>query len=152
MRRYRMPRWLRGMLMDDQFKLFIAFLCMTSGIPLIINAVSAPQVLLVALSTNGVRFWGATLGLGGFLVVFGIFMRHIKARRRYVEGLLIESAGLLSLGPAALVVACLALYVVGTKALFTACLYVAFTLACAARFWAVQVTVKRMREAIDNEQ
>lgn len=148
----RMPHWLRGVLMEDQFKLFVAVLCMISGIPLTINAVSAPGSLLVVLAPMGIRLWGISIGLGGFLVVFGILLRHVKARRRYIEGLMIEAAGLIPLGLAALVVAVLAIYVIGTQALFGASVYLMFTFACAARFWATQQIVKSVRDAIEQEE
>lgn len=147
-----MPRWLRGVLMEDQFKLFVAVLCMISGIPLTIRAVAAPNSLVVVLSPLGIRLWGGSLGLGGTLVIAGILLRHIKARRRYIEGLMIEAAGLIPLGLAALVVAVLAIYVVGTQALFGASVYLMFTFACAARFWATQQIVKQVRLAIQLEE
>jgi hypothetical protein len=138
--------------MEDQFKLFVAGLCTLSGLPLAVGTVPAPQSLESVLSPLGRQLWGFSLAIGGGLVVWGILMRNVWTRRRYIEGLMIEAAGLIPLGLAALVVCTLAIYVLGSQALFGGTVYAMFTVACASRYWAIHTVVKTLRQAINQEE
>jgi len=147
----RMPRWLQGVMMEDQFKVFLAVLCALSGVPLLAGKYPAPTSLEASLPHLLIRLWGATLAFGGGLVIAGILIRHAKERRWFLEGLMIESAGLLPLGAAALVLAITAVFAVGVGATFGASIYVMFAAACCARTWAIRRIVKQLRQAIDRE-
>jgi hypothetical protein len=151
-RKRRMPRWLRSALSEDQFKLWIAWLCAISGIPLIFVAVPPPGSLALMLNPVGVRLWGFSVGLSGVLIITGILLRHIKARRRYIEGLMVEAAGLIPLCLSTIILGTMALYVVGKPAIFGACVYLSFAGAAASRFWAIQQIVKTIRVALDQEE
>lgn len=151
-RKLKPPQWLRDLLLEDQFELFIAFLCMISGLPLIFQAAAAPSSLEALLPVAVVRLWGATLCIGGTVICVGIFLRHINRRRLYFEGLMIEAAGLLPLGAATLVLSIVAFYVQGMKVLFGALIYLSFTGACASRFWAITLVMRALRTAMTREQ
>jgi hypothetical protein len=155
-KRARFFRWLNVMATEDTFELFFVLLCVVSGIPLMLGVVSSPQSLEAALPELLIRIWGATLLLGGLVALCGIGLRHednfkIKRRPRFIEGFILEGAGLVALASAAAVIALALIVLTGTKALFGVSTYFMFVLACLFRYRHIRKVVRKMREAIELE-
>lgn len=143
-------RWLDRMLSEDQFKVFFMLLCLVAGIPLVLGAPAPKSV--EALPELVVRLWGITLALGGLTSLVGISMRHARRSRLFIEGLLVEGAGLVALASAAAVFATVIIVVNATwSAAFGTATYFMFTVACGFRFRTIRRIVRKMQEAIKLE-
>jgi hypothetical protein len=148
----RLVKWLDRMLSEDQFKVFFMILCLFAGIPLALGA-PAPSSVVAALPVLVIRLWGVTLALGGVTSLVGIAMRHATRSRLFIEGLIIEGAGLVALASAAATFATVIIVVNATwSAAFGTATYFMFVAACIFRFRTIRRVVRKMQEAIELER
>lgn len=148
----RAVRTLDRMMSEMPFEVLIVFLCLFSGLPMALGILPSPGSLIRTLPTWGIRLWGATLSIGGFMAIIGLVMSHVDRRRRFIEGMYIEGGGLLMIGAGALVFGLCILVAAGWPAAFSILIYGVMAASCFFRFRTVRRTVRKMREAIDLER
>lgn len=115
-----------------QFELFVAMLCMYTGLPLALGVVPAPHSIAYTLPPWTLSIWGLMLSLGGLCTVTGILWRYIN-KVQFVAGLYVEKAGLWMLGSCSIVLGIAIGYYAGDVGLLTAGVFGALAAACFSR-------------------
>jgi hypothetical protein len=106
-------------------EVFLAFLCLISGLPILLNpAVFAPTSILALLPIPVVVLWAIALTLGGTLNLLGIATGNVYMRR----------AGLALLAGGSLIMGVSVIAITGLTRLLVAGIYVAFSWATGARY------------------
>jgi hypothetical protein len=128
-----------------QFELFVALLCMVSGVPLSLGIAPNPNSIVATLPTWAVVAWGVSLSFGGGCTVTGILWRHIN-ELQFIAGLYVEKAGLYMLGSACLVLALAIGIHVGGSGLVTSGICGALAAACVSRVRTINKEAKIVKE------
>lgn len=128
----RVPRFPR---VSDAFEILIAWLCLVSGVPMLLDR-AQPNSVISLLPEWLVRLWGINLALGGLLILLGYgAWRHRSRTFAHGElGLGIEQAGLCLLGSGTLVFGIIIVMVAGWAGMLPAGTYLVFTAACLFRY------------------
>lgn len=128
-----------------QFELFVALLCMISGLPLAFGVAPSPNSAIAVMPTWTFFAWGVFLSLGGFCTVTGILWRYID-KRQFMVGLLIEKAGLFMLMAECLVLAIAVVYYAHGPGSLQAGILVALVLACWSRIRTINKEASIVKE------
>lgn len=126
------------------FQLYLLGLITVSGLAIATGISDNP--IIRAMGSPYDILWGASLFVGGFLSLLGIYWP-----REVFTGMLIERSGLVALGGASLIWSVLVVYRVQTDGLFSALLTFALFLACLAQWKWIDKNVNKVIKAI-NEQ
>lgn len=128
----RVPRFPR---VSDAFEILIAWLCLVSGVPMMIGH-AQPNSVIALLPEWLVRVWGINLALGGLLILLGYGAWRHRARTvvHGELGLSVEQAGLCLLGSGTLVFGVIIILVAGWAGTLPAGTYLVFTAACLFRY------------------
>lgn len=140
------------MMSEMPFEVFITILCLMAGLPMALGILPPPTSLVRTLPVWAIRCWGSLLSLGGITTLTGLFLSHATKKRRFVEGLYIESAGMAILGSGALVFGLTIFVAAGWHAMFSVLVYFVMAASCFFRYRATRHTVKKMKEAIGIER
>lgn len=125
------------------FETYLLALAAVSGIPLVFgkpNSGSMAETLPVAVSVA----WGVILLAGSLMALAGTYWRG-----RRITGLVLERAGLVGVGGAALVFAFVAVLANGLDAAFSACITAGFGAACFAQARRISVRVASAVVTVD---
>jgi hypothetical protein len=118
-------------------EVFVALLCLVSGLPILISPTAfAPTAVLALMPLWLVLCWGVCLTLGGLADLIGIATENLYIRR----------AGLILLSAGSLVMAMGVLSLTGSTRLFVAGTYLVFGWATAARYYVIGKSLKSRRE------
>ncbi len=117
------------------FETYLLATATVSGLPLVIGRVNSASIS-TALPGELVIAWGTMLVVGSAMALVGTYWRG-----RRITGLVLERAGLVGVGGAALVYACVALLAVGLDAAFSACITAGFGAACFAQAHRISVRI-----------
>lgn len=128
-----------------QFELFVAILCMVSGIPLAIGVAPSPNSVIAVMPTWTFFAWGLSLSLGGGCTVTGILWRYFD-KRQFLAGCLVEKAGLFMLGTSCSVLGLAIAFYAGATGTLTAGLCFALMLACFSRIRTINKEASIVKE------
>lgn len=128
-----------------QFELWVALLCMISGLPLALGVAPSPNSALAVMPTWTFFLWGLSLSLGGGCTVTGILWRYLN-KQQFIAGLLVEKAGLFMLGAACAVLALAIGFYAGGPGLLTSGICGALAAACASRIRTINKEAKIVKE------
>lgn len=109
------------------FETYLLVLAAVSGLPLLFGRANSGS-MAAAMPELAVLAWGAMLVLGSTLALIGLYWRGMSA-----TGLLLERAGLIGVGGAAIIFSAVALASIGLDASFSACITAGFGAACFAQ-------------------
>ncbi len=109
------------------FETYLLALAVVSGVPLIFGGGNS-RTIDASLPPTLVVVWGVMLTVGSSMALVGSYWRG-----RQITGLVLERAGLVGVGGAAIVYAVAALLAVGSDALFSSCITAGFGAACFAQ-------------------
>jgi hypothetical protein len=126
--RWRVVRHVPQSILLHPFELYLAGVCVLSGVPLLIGE-PAPTSIEALLPPLLVRLWGFELLLGAGLVLFGL----LRPRSR------LERVGHTLLAPAAVVYGAAIVTVVGVPGVLAGTLVAGFGLASATRGYVLRV-------------
>ena len=117
------------------FELFLAVLCVVSGVPTLLGVIPRPGTLSAQLAPWLVFCWSFLLVAGGLAVIWGIVRRNES----------VERLGVSVLFPTALAYAVAIFATLGATGLIAACIVAAFGLACGIHA-AVLTEAERVRQ------
>lgn len=123
-------------------EVFIAFLCLLSGLPILLNpGVFAPSSVLALLPLPLVFVWGLALVLGGGLTLLGILLSNIYLRR----------AGLVLLAAAAFVMGICVWIVTGVARFFVSGTFFLFSWSVWSQYRSLSRVLKTRRQRWERE-
>lgn len=125
------------------FEVYLLVLAAVSGVPLLLGKPNSGSVQ-DALPPAMTALWGAMLVLGSTLALAGLYWRGRRS-----TGLLMERTGLIGVGGAALVYACI-LLTTGWRGMFAACITGAFGLACITQARRISQRIHAVIQHIDH--
>jgi hypothetical protein len=129
---------------EHPFEIFLAFLCMVAGIPLLLaGPESTPNSIDDLLPVWLVYAWAVALIAGGVCVLLGKFLHWLHVER---AGMALLAAGSFVYF-LAITVSEVGVFGDGSG-LFAAFLNLAFALASAVRYGVIGLTVERIRESL----
>lgn len=128
-----------------QFELFVALLCMVSGLPLAFGIAPSPNSVVATMPTWTHFAWGLSLSLGGLCTVTGILWRYLNPKQ-FLSGLKVEEAGLWMLGSACTVLALTIGFYAGGAGILVAGLCGALAGACLSRIRTTHKEAKIVKE------
>lgn len=134
------------------FEVLITVLCLIVGLPMALGVLPPPTSLVRTLPEWSIRCWGSLLSLGGITTLVGLLLSHATQKRRFIEGLYIEGAGMAILGSGALVFGLTIFVAAGWHAMFSVLVYLVMAVSCFFRYRTTRHTVKKMKEAIGIER
>lgn len=124
---------------EQPFEIFIAALCVASGLPLIIGVAPNPASIEALLPPAIVAVWGLNLVAGGALICTGLLVRRFR---------IAERVGLSILAPTSIVYAVAIIRAQYTGGLVAGAIVVGFGISCLLRIFALlAVAAIREREA-----
>lgn len=136
----------------DAFELLIAYLCVVAGLPLALGA-PPPNSIQRILPSWLVHCWGATLFIGGVLIVLGLALRRgAPGISRLLVGLRIEQAGLLPMAAGAAVFSLVITVAAGWPGVFAGGTYLMFAAACLLRTVEVRDTARGIDQAVQRSR
>lgn len=130
-----MPRRVLKAMQVSSLEIFIAVLCLVSGLPILINPVLFAPVVLAALPMALIIAWAVALVLGGGLMLGGVVSRNVYILR----------AGLILVSAAAFVVGMLVLLISGYTRIFSVGVFFLFSWSLGARYWELGKVLKARR-------
>jgi len=142
------PLWVLAL--SHPFELLIAFLCVVSGIPLMLGfhlSNSTAEVLPFTLQI----LWGVLLFIGGALSILGLVRFHMSPEaRRQILALRIEQSGWIMVATALFVFGFILFTLNASGAGFVLLTYTAFIAACVLRYLTLRQAVRAYTKVIHN--
>jgi uncharacterized membrane protein YidH (DUF202 family) len=140
------PLWV--LVLSHPFELLIAFLCVVTGIPLMLGvhlSNSTAEVLPFTLQI----LWGVLLFIGGALAMLGLVRFHTSPEaRRQILALRIEQSGWIMVATALFVFGFILVTLNASGAGFVLLTYAAFIAACVCRYIALRHAVRAYTKVI----
>jgi hypothetical protein len=138
-----------GPISDRPMEFLIGLLCAQGGITMALLNLSPPSIQNF-MPIWMVNLWGATLTLGGVLVLIGILMRY--RNDKFVLGLLTERSGYWPLMCGSSIFAIAIIFQAGLRGLFPALTYVTFAGFCTIRHTQISGLVKRLTKLATEDE